>query len=101
MFPIYILAVIFTGVIGITYVDGYLKLKKEQLKASKEGGNSELAHQVDRLTQKNRELQRRIENLEAIVVDSDLRVDTGLDSRIEQIREHQSRRDRDPNELEL
>lgn len=100
MFPIYILAVIFTGVIGITYVDGYLKLKKEQLKASKKnGGDSELTGQIDRLTQQNRDLQRRIENLEAIVVDSDLRVDTGLDSRIDQLRERQSRRD--PNELEL
>ena len=99
MFPIYILAVIFTGVIGITYVDGYLKLKKEQLKAFEKGDNSELSQQVDRLTQQNRELQRRIENLEAIVVDSDLRVDTGFDSRIEPKRERQYRRD--PNELEL
>ena len=99
MFPIYILAVIFTGVIGITYVDGMMKLKKEQLKAEKKGNNSQLSQQVEQLTRKNADLQRRIENLEAIIVDSDLRLDTGLDSRIEELRREKSSSNR--NELEF
>ncbi len=97
--PVFILAVIFTGVIGITYVDGYMKLKKEQLKVQKKGGNPALEEKIERLSRKNVDLQRRIENLEAIIVDGDLRLDTGFDSRIGEIRERQSRRD--PNELEL
>ncbi|MEM6629850.1 MAG: hypothetical protein AAF694_09255 [Bacteroidota bacterium] len=99
MLPIYILAVIFTGVIGITYVDGIMKLKKEQLKAQKKGNNAELSQQVQKLARRNADLQRRIENLEAIIVDGDLRLETGLDSRIEALRKEKS--SSNPNELEF
>ena len=87
MFPVYIMAVIFTGVIGITWVDAYMKLKREQIKADSHKGNGKFAEEMALLKRKNQELQRRIENLEAIVVDTDLKLETGLDSKMTSLRE--------------
>ena len=80
------MAVIMAGATLITLTSFHYIHKIEKAKAgAREGGMLEnLKRQVDKLTSANARLQKRVETLEAIVVDTDMeKLQTGLDSHIE------------------
>jgi len=79
MTVVYILGIIFLGIMGITYIDSYMKIQKEKIKASRMGDEGEVMKELKTLKQENAELKRRIENLEAIVVEEDMKLMTGLE----------------------
>jgi len=76
---VYILGTIFLGIIGITYVDNYMKIQKARFDSSKKQGDDSLKKELDLLKKENLDLRKRIENLEAIIVDDDMRLMTGID----------------------
>ncbi len=81
--PIYILAVIFSGVMGIIWISNRARVEQLKAKALSRGDNSQVMKEVDQVKQENKDLRRRIEILEAIVVDADMKLMTGLDSEVE------------------
>ena len=81
--PVAILAVIFSGVIGIIWMGNRAKLAQIKAKTLSRGSNPQMNKDIDDLRQENRDLRRRIEILEAIVVDADMKLMTGLESEVE------------------
>ncbi len=75
---VYILGVIFLGIMGITYIDNYMKIQKEKLQKRSPEHNDEFEQELQSLKQQNAELKKRIENLEAIVIEEDMKLMTGL-----------------------
>ncbi len=64
---------------GITYIDSHMKIQKEKIKTSRMGDEGEVMKELKTLKKENAELKRRIENLEAIVVEEDMKLMTGLE----------------------
>ena len=83
LFPVFVLATIFAGVMGIIWMGNRAKLTQLKAKAMTQGNNSQVMREVDQVKQENKDLRRRIEILEAIVVDADMKLMTGLDSELE------------------
>ena len=81
--PVFIMATIFGGVIGIIWVANRSKLAQLKAKSFSGENNLEVMREVDQVKQENKDLRRRIEILEAIVVDADMKLMTGLDSELE------------------
>ena len=64
---------------GAGAVYAYITLKKEQINGEKED-DAHNSESQKKLTHQVKQLQKRIESLEAIVVDNDVKLMTGLNS---------------------
>lgn len=76
-----IIAILVGGVLGLYGI--YTEHQKNMRKADLDSGDSgrklnEIQMQVDALKQQNQAFKKRIEHLEAIVVDADLKLQTGI-----------------------
>ena len=81
--PVFILATIFGGVIGIIWMGSRAKMAQLKVNNLSSGNNLEVMREIDQVKRENKDLRRRIEILEAIVVDADMKLMTGLDSELE------------------
>lgn len=83
--PVFFMAVVMGGATLMTYTILHFvyKIKKIKSESPSRGLNERLSRQMDKLVANNASLQRRIETLESIVVDTERGLQTGLDSQTE------------------
>ena len=89
--PVIIFAMMFIGMMGVIWMGSRMKRAEMKTRAQTRGYNPKKEKEMDELKQENKELRRRIETLEAIIVDSDMKVMTGMDSEMENGEESQER----------
>ncbi|MEM6629851.1 MAG: hypothetical protein AAF694_09260 [Bacteroidota bacterium] len=99
--PVAIMGVIFSGVIGIIWMSNRAKLAQIKAKAYSRGNSSYVDKDIEDIRQENRDLRRRIEILEAIVVDADMKLMTGLESELERRDEISSRRQEEGRDSDI
>ncbi|MEM6763926.1 MAG: hypothetical protein AAF824_06295 [Bacteroidota bacterium] len=77
---------IFLGTpVFIAYFVGKFIYKTRKAKYEAMGGNSELKEEIQKLLTSNKTLEKRVESLEAIIVDNDMNdLETGLSSKMEE-----------------
>ena len=78
--PTMIMGVIFAGVMGIIWMSNKSKIARMKVLSHQQSPNGEVVKEISILRQENKDLRRRIETLEAIIIDSDMKLMTGMDS---------------------
>ncbi len=78
--PVIIFAMMFIGMMGVIWMGSRMKRAEMKTRAQTRGYTPKKEQEMDELKEENKELRRRIETLEAIIVDADMKVMTGMDS---------------------